>query len=178
MFSLLDFCEFHVFWVNYHSNSIFWVWCGSLPGPTGLVPWIPWILPELPSSHSRPVLQRPIQHHQAAQGGVFTDTNHSGPQTFPALTPGIPGFSVFFLKPGPFPIACSWNSRYLFELIYISSDFDHGDVIKATASYRYVGGFQKVAFFNKKSTSTMVKWHFQGPCFFWFPAVAKIWLKF
>lgn len=99
-------------------------------------------------------------------GGVFTDTNHSGPQTFPALTPGIPGFSVFFLKPGPFPIACSWNSRYLFELIYISSDFDHGDVIKATASYRYVGGFQKVAFFNKKSTSTMVKWHFQGPCFF------------
>ena len=88
------------------------------------------------------------------------------------------GFSVFFLKPGPFPIACSWNSRYLFELIYISSDFDHGDVIKATASYRYVGGFQKVAFFNKKSTSTMVKWHFQGPCFFWFPAVAKIWLKF
>ena len=54
----------------------------------------------------------------------------------------------------------------------------NGDVVKATASYRYVGGCQKVAFFNKKSTSTMVKWHFQGPCFFLISALAKIWLKF
>ena len=79
---------------------------------------------------------------------------------------------VFFFKPGPIPIAFSWNSRYPLSWC-ISKDFDHGDVIKATASYRYVGGCQKVGFFNKKSTSTMAKWHFQGPYFFWF----QLWRK-
>ena len=44
MFSLLDFCEFHVFlwWI-----IIYILGLASLPGPTGLVPWIPFRKPSI-----------------------------------------------------------------------------------------------------------------------------------
>lgn len=102
MFSLLDFCEFHVFLVNYH---IYILGCGVYLPPR--------------SNRFSSMDPLPEAFHQAIPG-LSSNAQYS--------TTRQPG------GPGPIPIAFSWNSRYLFELIYISSDFDHGDVIQATAS--------------------------------------------
>lgn len=133
----------------------------------------------LPSSHSRPVLQRPIQHHQAARGGGLsntTDTNHSGPQTDNRSHLGSLFFFIFiFTRSLSHSILMEFQVP--FELIYISSDFDHGDVIKAS-ELPLCWWMPEGSFSQQKIHQHHGKMALSGTMFFLISAVAKIWLKF